>query len=252
MITCFPWTHYSKKLQLRIETPYCLGSFTPEDANARELFLATSTQGSLATGNQISLFWLVDKTDGVIIDSRFQAFGDTVLVGAAEVACELVIGKNYDQARRITAELLDRHVRDKRETPAFPESAADHISLVTDALENCAVACDGIPLAAEYVAPPITGHMVDVVEGGYPGWSTLTLEQKLAVIEQVIAQEVRPYIEMDAGGVSVINLMHDKEVVIAYSGACTDCHSSTGATLSYIQHVLRAKVHPDLDVIPSF
>ncbi|MDB6081949.1 MAG: hypothetical protein JWO53_1221, partial [Chlamydiia bacterium] len=96
----------------------------------------------------------------------------------------------------------------------------------------------------------ITGHEIKVVEGGYPGFKDLAIKQKIALIEEVIAKEIRPYIELDAGGVAVMNII-DNEVIIAYSGACTSCHSSTGATLSYIQQTLRAMLDPDIVVTPD-
>lgn len=246
---------YSKKLALRIENPYCVGIFTDQDAEARDVHVARGAHGSFSSGKVVEFYWLVDKTDGVIIDCRFQAFGPSALIGAAEVVSELVIGRNYDQARRIIGELIDRHVRDKNDLKndiaAFPEEAYSEINAVLEALDKVADDCQGIPLSQSYVAPPITGRDIEIVEGGYPGFTELTLKQKLAVIEEVIAKEIRPYIELDAGGVEVINLLNDKEVIIAYQGSCTSCYSATGATLSFIQQVLRAKVHPDLDVIPN-
>ncbi len=97
----FTWASYSKKLPLRLDTPYSVGIFSSDDAKMRGVHFASGEQGSLDEGNVITLYWLVDQTDGVIIDARFQAFGDSVLLGLAETTCELVIGKNYDQARRI-------------------------------------------------------------------------------------------------------------------------------------------------------
>jgi NifU-like protein len=142
-------------------------------------------------------------------------------------------------------------VRDKSEKAAFPEESYPLLNLVLEALDQAAASCEGIPLAAQYVAPPITSRDIDIVDGGYPGFDTLSLKEKLAVIEAVIAKEVRPYIELDAGGVEVVNLLNDRELIIAYQGSCTSCFSATGATLSYIQQVLRAKVHPDLTVTPD-
>lgn len=254
LVKPFPWTRYSKKVQLRIDTPYCIGSFEQMDADARELFLAHGSQGSLIDGNRLDFYWLVDKSDGVIIDARFQAFGNTALIGAGEVACELVIGKNYDQAHRITADLIDKHVRDKSDIPAFPEETYPHLNLVVDAIEDAHRACHGIPLADNYTAPPVTGHNIEIVDGGYPGFKELPIKQKLAVIEEVVAREVRPYIELDAGGIEVLNCIQGVEgyeVIIVYQGACTSCHSSTGATLSYIQQILRAKIDPSITVTPD-
>ncbi|MBS0635096.1 MAG: iron-sulfur cluster assembly scaffold protein [Verrucomicrobia bacterium] len=245
------WSRYSKKLALRIENPYCVGVFTDQDGLERDVHVARGASGSFSSGKVIQFYWLVDKTDGVIVDSRFQAYGPSALIGAAEVVSELVIGRNYDQAGRITSELIDRHVRDKNDLPAFPEETYSEINAVLEALDKAVETCKDIPLSQSYVAPPITARDVEVVEGGYPGFMELPLKQKLAVIEEVIAKEIRPYIELDAGGVEVINFLNDKEVIIAYQGSCTSCYSATGATLSFIQQVLRAKVHPDLDVIPN-
>ena len=135
--------------------------------------------------------------------------------------------------------------------PSFPEEAFGHINLVIDAIEMASLACSGIPLAEAYVAPPVTGHEIKVIDGGYPGFKELSLKKQFAVIEDVLAREVRPYIELDAGGIELINLVNGTEVLISYQGSCTSCHSATGATLSYIQQTLRAQVHPDLTVTPN-
>ena len=72
-----------------------------------------------------------------------------------------------------------------------------------------------------------------------------------SVIEEVLDRDIRPYIALDGGGVELLNLLQDKEVIIAYQGTCTSCFASAGTTLSYIQQVLRAHVHPELDVVPN-
>ncbi len=108
-----------------------------------------------------------------------------------------------------------------------------------------------IPLAINYVAIPAPRDIGDILEGGYPGWETLSQNQKIALIEEVIARDIRPYIELDAGGVKVLDLINDREVMIAYQGSCTSCFSATGTTLAFIQQVLRGKVHPSLLVVPD-
>lgn len=249
LIKRFPWAEYSKKVAAKIENPKNVGFFSEEEAKARQMRVARGKCGSIEEGNCVELYWLVDPEDGMIVDALFQVYGETPLIAAAEAASELVIHKYYDQARRIGAELLDKHLRDKSDTPAFPDSVASHLNLVVDALEEAALACFDIPLPAAYVSP--LPKDVEVLEGGYPGWQELTIEQKLHVIEEVIKEDIRPYIELDGGGIEVINLLNDREVIISYQGSCTSCFSSTGATLSYIQQTLRAKVHPDLTVVPD-
>jgi len=251
LFPAFIWNRYSKKLVSKIDKPHSVGSFTKEDAAARQMRLAEGREGTVQAGNAVALYWLVDPDDGIIVDSRFQAYGQSALIGAAEVACELVIGKNYDQAKRISADLLDKQVRDRADDAAFPREASPHLNLVLGAIETAAGQCTDIPFAATYVRPPMPAELGDVVEGGYPGWQELTLKQKMGVIEEVIARDIRPYIELDAGGIDVLNLINEREVIIAYKGSCTTCFSATGTTLSYVQQILKAKVHPDLIVIPD-
>ncbi len=209
------------------------------------------TISCLAVGNYVRLSWLVDPTDGIIIDARFQAFGDSALIGASEISCELVVGKNYDQAGRLTADHLDKYVRDKSEKEAFPKITWAHLNLVAEAIEKAGIECQGLPLPQQYIAPPVLSTDITVNEGGWPGWQEMSLKEKLGVVEHVIAQDIRPYIELDAGGVEVLNITPENEIIIAYQGSCTSCFSATGATLSYIQHVLRAKVFPDIQVTPN-
>lgn len=247
----FPWARYSKKLANKIDQARSAGFFTKEEAEARVMRLAEGKEGTIEEGNCVVLYWLVDKDDGVIADAKFQVYGQSVLIGAAEAACELLIGKNYDQAKRISADLIDKQVRDKSDVPAFPKETYPHLNLILGAIDQAAEQCTDIPFADTYVSAPVPTDIGEVLPGGYPGWLELPLKKKIAVIEQVLDQDVRPYIALDAGGVSVLNLLNDKELVITYQGSCTSCYSSIGTTLSYIQQIVRAKVHPDITVVPD-
>lgn len=250
-LSAFTWTRYSKKLMNKIDNPRCVGLFKKEDAQGRGMKLIEGVEGTVDEGNVVHLYLLVDREDGVIVDAKFQVFGQTALIGAAEVACELLIGKNYLQAQRISADLIDKQVCDHNDEPSFPRETYPHLNLVMGAIEMCTEQCQDLPVADTYLSTPVPVDMADVIPGGYPGWKELSLKKKLAVIEEVLDQDIRPYIALDAGGVVVLNLIDDKELVIAYQGSCTSCYSSIGTTLSYIQQIIRAKVHPDISVIPE-
>lgn len=247
----FPWYRYSKKLQERILKPRNGGMFTKEESEERGVRLAEAEEGSVVEGNAVKLFWLVDKEEGTILDAKFQVFGQTALIGAADAACEACIRKNYDQASRLTAELIDRELRDKQDQPAFPNETYPHLNLVLAAIAEAAKQCSDIPLPTNYIAPPVPLQEGVISGEGYPGWEELPLKKKIAVIESVLDNDVRPYIALDAGGIEVINLLNDREVIISYQGTCTSCYSSVGTTLSYIQQTLRSKVHRDLVVTPD-
>lgn len=242
------WSRYSKKMREKIFRCRSSGFFSEKEALARAMFLARGKAGVVNEGNALHLFWLVDESDGIIVDAKFQIFGHSALLAAAESACELLIGKNYEQAKRISAELIDKQLRDYPDQPAFPEEALFHLNLVIEAIEEAASSCASLPLPEKDIPTPVPRNE----EGeGYPGWIDLPREEKLAVIEDVLNEEIRPYIELDAGGISVRDLIGDKELIVAYQGACTSCHSSVGSTLSAIQHLIRTKVHPDLIVVPD-
>jgi NifU-like protein len=241
MIPLFSWATYPKKLKERILKPSSIGRFN-EDRGMR---LATGRAGDTGEGNAIELFWLVDPDDGKIVDAKFLAFGPSSLIGAGETLSRWVIGKNYDQARRVTSDLIESEV----EGP-FPKESLPFLNLALEAVDEAAKSCLNIPLPTSYNAPPVTFHG-EIVPGGIENWFELPLNEQLGTIEQVLDKDIRPYIALDAGGVEVLNLLEGREVIIAYQGSCTSCYSSTGATLSYIQQVLRAKIHPSLTVTPN-
>jgi NifU-like protein len=244
----FPWALYSQKLASRIERPRWRGSFAPSDTEGRAIRLVKGFAGDVELGNAVQLYWLVDLLDGVIADAAFQAFGQSALIGAADAACELSRGKTHLQAGRIGADLLDRHLRDKSGEPAFPYETGMHLNLVVTALEHAAEQCRDIRVAEPFTPTPEATWE----EGaGYPGFDELTKDAQLSLIRHIVAEEIQPFIELDAGGIEVIDLTGGRELLIAYQGACTTCHSATGMTLAYIQQLLRAKVHPELVVTPD-
>ncbi len=246
-LVSFPWTRYSKKLAARIETPRWGGHFAPEEA--RGMRLVIGEYGSVASGNITRFYWLIDEADGIIADAKHQTFGQSALIGAAETACELTVGKNWDQANRIGADIIDKHLRDKSDIPSFPAETSAHLNMVIHALEVCAEQCTDIPLPETYSTP--IEHDFEVLEGGIPGFTEMPADEQLRLLATFVKEEIQPYIELDAGGVEVLKIIDSREVLIAYEGSCTTCPSATGSTLTSIQQMLRAKIHPDLVVVPD-
>jgi NifU-like protein len=236
-----PWEKYTKKLRDKIDRPRFAGFFHPGDE--RGMRLVRGQEGMLC------FYWLVDDSDGVIADAKFQAYGPPLLLAAGEIASELVLRKNYDQASRITADLLDQQCRDKKDSQVFPKEAFSYLNQAISAIDRAVTKCLDIPFAASHDVTPIE-YDFGQTPGGIPGWEGFPPEQKRKIIEEVIDKEIRPYVELDAGGVSVVDLK-DSEVWIAYEGSCTSCHSSTGSTLSAIQKILQARVFPGLTVVPQ-
>lgn len=211
--------------------------FTEEEAKAKDMRLCHAKVGE---GTTLELSLLVDEEDGVIADAKADVFGPPVFARGAEAACDLLVRKNYIQARRLSAELIEKEMGES-------DGVIGYLNPILEAIDQATERCMDIPIEDVYVAPPS-------MEGGerqeYPGWETLNNQQRKSVIDQVMETDIQPYVELDAGGVEVVKV-EENRVTIAYSGNCTSCFSATGATLDAIGNILRHKIYPDLMVVPD-
>jgi len=81
-------------------------------------------------------------------------------------------------------------------------------------------------------------------EGSY---SPLTTLQKIALIQQVLDQEIRPVLQADGGDVELFDINGDR-VQVVLKGACDGCASSTETLKNSIEAQLRQRVLPSLTV----
>jgi NifU-like protein len=82
-------------------------------------------------------------------------------------------------------------------------------------------------------------------------WKDLSHEEKISAVESVLEEEIRPFVARDGGGVKLIEIRGEDEIVIAYEGACRGCFAATTSTLAVIQDVLREKLSSKIVVIPE-
>lgn len=244
-----PWSFYSEKLKKRILDPIHTGFFTEIDAKEQGLFLSIGEEGSLQEENIAKLYLLVDENSGVIRTAKFQCFGDTALIGALDVLCEIAVGKNVLQAQRIHADLIEKKMQDKEGEEAFPKSTHSHLNLALNAFEMALEMCSHIQIEDPHGVSPVSSSY-DVLENVYPDFDIVTPEEKLKIIKLVIKEEVEPYIALDEGSIEVKELKGN-EVIIIYGGACTTCFSATGATLGAIEKILKDKISRELLVTPD-
>lgn len=240
-IAPFVWGEYSQKLVDKILKGKNGGKIALSEAVPGELRVIEGRGGDQEEGNSILITLLVDEHDGIISDAKYQAFGQTPLIAAAEIVCDLLILKTVRQAGRISVELITNSVG------GFPKAAQTHIHLVLEALYDALEKARDIEVVDEYSETPLD---LSLFKGGeYPNWEGISHESRLSLIQSVIVQDILPYIELDQGGVKIKHLV-DLNLTIEYEGNCTSCFASTGSTLTAIQQILRAKVHPSLTVIP--
>ncbi|MGR3973793.1 MAG: NifU family protein [Candidatus Rhabdochlamydia sp.] len=245
----YPWAKYTKKMTSKIDFPQFAGFFLPEDTEGRALRRVMSSCGEATEGVQITLYALVDEMDGVIADIRYQMSGPSALLGILEAACHFLLRKNYDQARRMSADLLEKELSDKSHQAGVPLEFYGYLNQVVDLVDELCHQCMDIAIDDEGYVSPLSPELLS--GDGIEGWELLSQAEKVQIIEQVIQTEIRPYIELDEGGVQVIDLSEDHKLTIAYQGSCTSCYSATGSTLTAIQQILRAKVFALIEVIPD-
>ena len=114
------WEAYSKKVHDRMNDPVHRGSFTDKDARAQKCKLVIADFGDASCGDSIQLFWLVDPATDIIKDARFLSFGCGTAIASADVMAELTIGRKVDDAAKVTNLDVEKALRDKPDTPAFP------------------------------------------------------------------------------------------------------------------------------------
>lgn len=233
-------THLSKKMKSRLLRARNCGLLKEKEG----LHLITSDLRREAQNIYLNLYTLVDPQDGVIADAKFQVIGPSFLIAALDIVSELILQKNYEQIRKFDLDFILKHLVDKKDEE-IERHKEFHLLLLL--LDDIATQCAHLNLPKIKVTPL---QAQNEAAGIVVEWDTLSHKERFELIERVIAEEVRPYIEMDEGGIDLIELI-DKEVVIAYKGACTSCFSSIGATLASIQNILQTKVMKDLTVRPN-
>lgn len=86
-----------------------------------------------------------------------------------------------------------------------------------------------------------------VVEGGKSP-TPASSDEKLAKINQLLDDKIRPGLAGDGGGLEVISF-DGTTLQISYHGACGSCPSSTSGTLRYIEGLLQQELDPSIRVI---
>jgi Fe-S cluster biogenesis protein NfuA len=73
-------------------------------------------------------------------------------------------------------------------------------------------------------------------------------DPKLAEINAILDERIRPYLAGDGGWLDVLSL-DNKTLTIRYQGACGSCPSSLTGTLMAIENMIKDEVDPEIEVI---
>ncbi len=75
-------------------------------------------------------------------------------------------------------------------------------------------------------------------------------DPKLAEINELLDERIRPYLASDGGWLEVVGL-EDSKLQIRYEGACGSCPSSLTGTLMAIENMIREEIDPDIEVVAT-
>lgn len=78
--------------------------------------------------------------------------------------------------------------------------------------------------------------------------AALSDDPKLAAINELLDDRIRPYLASDGGWLEVIGLQ-GSQLQIRYQGACGTCPSSLTGTLMAIENFIREEIDPDIEVV---
>ncbi len=75
-------------------------------------------------------------------------------------------------------------------------------------------------------------------------------DPKLAQINELLDERIRPYLASDGGWLEIIELA-DNTLKIRYEGACGSCPSSLTGTLMAIENMIKEEVDPNISVVAT-
>ncbi len=98
--------------------------------------------------------------------------------------------------------------------------------------------------AASSAQPPTTAA---AAVGGAIAAATSD-DPRLAAINEILDERIRPALAGDGGWLEIVNLENDV-LTINYQGACGSCPSALSGTLMAIEGMLKQEVDPELEVV---
>ncbi len=78
--------------------------------------------------------------------------------------------------------------------------------------------------------------------------AALSDDPKVAQIEELLDERIRPYLASDGGWLEVLEL-EESTLKIRYQGACGSCPSSLSGTLMAIENMIKEEIDPEIEVI---
>lgn len=240
---------FSVKFDEVATQPKHRGAYDKADAGDKDMILVE------AKFKDTKAYWLVDKIEDRIYSAKFFAYGGKVSVAIGETLCSMVKGLTVDEACSLRGEDVEARLRDKPEVPAVPESKQKAFAGVEELLkiiqQRYPVAKAVAKANASINKESVKAKSFSELSMADQAWLGLSKEDQITQIDMVLDEKVRPALMADGGNVQILDVVDGEKIMIQYQGACGNCGSSLGATLSFMEQALRKDIYNELIVVPN-
>lgn len=103
-----------------------------------------------------------------------------------------------------------------------------------------------VPIRATESVQATNGNAAKEVGGAIA--AALSDNPKIAQINELLDEKIRPFLASDGGWLEVLEL-EDNTLKIRYEGACGSCPSSLTGTLMAIENMIKEEIDPEIEVI---
>jgi len=244
----------------------------------------TALVGNIACGDALKLTFRLDE-HGKIKEAKFKTFGCASAIAAASALTELIKGMTVAEAEKVTnqdiADYLGGLPKEKMHCSVMGrealEKAIAHYKGVPVAEAEGKIICECFGVTEPEIERVVRENNLKTVEevtnytkagGGCGGCHEIIQEiidrvhaqpkptavrprltnlQKIKMIEDTIAREIRPSLQHDGGDIELIDVVGNK-VLVATRGACASCAAVHLTLKDFVEAKLRELVWPELEV----
>ncbi len=240
---------FSKKFDEASSQPKHRGAYDQDDARGKGVTLMG------AKYKDTKVYWLVDGVEDRIYSAKFFAYGGKVSVAIGETLCSMVKGLTMDEACSLLGSDVEAQLRDDPGIPAVPEAKQKMFANVGELLK---IVQREYPVAKAVAEASASVNKEDKKATSFSelsmneqAWLGLSKDDQIVQVNLVLDEKVRPALMADGGNVQVLDVVDGEKVMIQYQGACGNCGSSLGATLSFMEQALRKDIYNELIVVPN-
>jgi len=188
----------------------------------------------------------VDEETKEVNDFSYKVFGPTFMIAFLEGLGEIVVGSKVRSLSSISADSVLEAIGVYEVTDIYREvEVSEYVNFlspyINDVMDSFGILAKKMGLVYFETPEGLADFSVEKQE--VQGFLELSKDAKVDCIEEVIEKDIRPYVELDEGGVRVKDITKSGVVMIQYGGNCTTCHAASSTTLSAITSILKAKVH---------